>query len=462
MIAVGANDLRQKLETNIETLAQEYFLDDMTETIGEDDIDAWKLTLGTMNHLAGGNMMLVGEPGTGKTTFANTIAAVNTGLPLDLYAKTQIQGHPDVTKEDILARPDIGTLLYDGDEDVVFQNTVYMPEVTVDEMNRMPEGKQSIMQEYIRTGIVGHLNKVYSREQDVPFAATVNHPDGGTYNMTPPIRDRFDISLEFTHGHGHYQEIIDDFAQNLEDDLMFPDATEEVLAYLEQKDVSPDEKETFLDEVRDEFDDAFREHGFEPFSDDEREALMAYADEIEFTQNARSFLNFMYDEINLSSDGNAKRRSDEITEQLHDDMLGFTKIENGMSARRYDAVETFAKLTAFYNADDAVELDHVRTVAPYTLAHALDFTNDYASQHEGQARLDGEREEMDLSRRLVTDIKDHYDDHREDIKAINTYSAGGDLTDAEEERIEQIATGHAYDHPYMQQLQQEVQDQYDR
>lgn len=45
---------------------------------------------------------------TGKTTFANTIAASLTGLPVDLYAKIQIQGHPNVTNEDILARPDIG------------------------------------------------------------------------------------------------------------------------------------------------------------------------------------------------------------------------------------------------------------------------------------------------------------------------------------------------------------------
>jgi MoxR-like ATPase len=118
----------------------------------------------------------------------------------------------------MLAHPHVGTLTTAGREEVVWQNSLFLPQILIDEFNRLPEGKQSILQEFVRTGSVSHLNEVFSRE-DVAFAATVNEDDRGTYAVTPPNRDRFDVSIEFTHGAGWLQEHVERAGRNVRRDL---------------------------------------------------------------------------------------------------------------------------------------------------------------------------------------------------------------------------------------------------
>lgn len=454
-----SGDVREKFRNNVETIGSQYFVDPVEEDVGGETVQYWKTALGTMNYLSDGNMLLVGEPGTGKTTFANLVASVNSGLPFDLFANTQIQGHPDQTKQEMLSRAHIGKLANEGEEEVIWQNTVYMPQILIDEFNRMPEGKQSIVQEYIRTGTLSHLNDVFYREDGLPFAATANHADGGTYTITPPNLDRFDVSLEFTHGYGHHQSYVQEFSELIEDDLVEPELTQDILETLKDEDLSYEEKVSCVEDQRADLYDTCIEDGsvdIAPFSPEEKAAFQADVDALDKTGDAQEFLEFLYDEINVSADGNYKRRSDTVDRAHHDSDLAFSSTENGMSARRYRSIEEFAKMTAFYLGDDEVDIDHVEAVAPYCLAHAVEFTSDYRAGFETQTRLNGEREEMDLARRLVDEVKENYREMRSDLQLMQKIRDGADLSDDQQEAADRIFSGPDPDHPHYSVMREQA------
>lgn len=458
---MSGDELREKLRGNVATMGERYFVDPDAESVGPTTVDHWKLVLGSFAYLSKGNVLLVGEPGTGKTTFANLVGAALSGLPFDLFTRTQIQGHPDQTKEEMLARAHVGKLTVEGREEVVWQHSVYMPLVLIDEFNRLPEGKQSIVQEFIRTGTLGHLNEVFHRGA-LPFAATVNEADRGTYAITPPNLDRFDVSLEFTHGVGWLQEHVERAWDNLRADLGDPGTTTRLLRRL-RANVDEDDESLLahVDAVRAERRDSLASLGLDPFSPEEEAGFLEAVEAIELSPDAKEFVEFLYDEVNLSSTLNHKRRSDDPAVGSHDQGLAYSKVENGISARRRRAIEDYARMTAFYVGSDVAERDHVRAVAPYCLAHTLEFTDDFRAEHATARRERGEREDAHLTRTLLRSVEDNYDDLSETIRLLNAVVRGAELTEEERDRVERLLYGSPEpDHPHVKVWVEKAEDRY--
>ena len=82
------SELRRKLRANVRSLGERYFIDATEEQVGAETVEHWKLTLGAITYLSARNVLLVGEPGTSKTTFASVVGAALSGLPFDLLART--------------------------------------------------------------------------------------------------------------------------------------------------------------------------------------------------------------------------------------------------------------------------------------------------------------------------------------------------------------------------------------
>src|SRR5574341_1093670 len=186
----------KKLDETVKIIGSKYFIDPSHEEVGTQKVEFWKILMGVFSYLGNKNSLLLGNPGSGKTTYSGVISSVMSGLPYDLFDKEKIQGHPDQTKDTMLARADLGRIAEEG---VVWQAPLYMPSLTLDELNRLPPGKQSIFLEYIRTGAVEHLGKLFTR-QKIPIFATMNYNGTGTYPVPAPSLDRFDVSLEFEAG----------------------------------------------------------------------------------------------------------------------------------------------------------------------------------------------------------------------------------------------------------------------
>jgi hypothetical protein len=98
--------------------------------------------------------------------------------------------------------------------------------------------------------------------------------------------------------------------------------------------------------------------------------------------------------------------------------------------------------------DKEVDFEHVWAIAPYVLSHRLEFTNDYKATYAQQKRLRGEREEMDLTRRLLDEIKQNYDNVSYDIKLLDAFLSGN-LESRRYREVEKVLNGPEPDHPLL-------------
>ena len=195
----------EKVRKNVNAIAQNYFIDTEFDMVGRREVDPWKVIMASMSYMGRKNLVAVGDWGGGKTTMSQIISSVYSGLPMSLYAALQLQGHPDQTRDSMMSRLDIHETMTKG-EKVIWQPTVLLPSVTLDEFNWLPAGKMSTVQEWIRNGLIEAYGEVWSGvdydgegigPSKIPFTATVNFNGDGSYHMPPKMWDRFDLSLEF-------------------------------------------------------------------------------------------------------------------------------------------------------------------------------------------------------------------------------------------------------------------------
>ena len=141
-----------------------------------------------------GKELIIGEPGLGKTTSAEFVCSLIYQFPLGVIWGSEVSGHPEQTEEKIVGRPDLGKLNR-GEEDVVWTNFSQIPVKIVDEINRLPETKQSMILDGVDRGNWEYLNEMIINDEYCLFA-TANYQDGGTNTIIAPLVDRFDVMVE--------------------------------------------------------------------------------------------------------------------------------------------------------------------------------------------------------------------------------------------------------------------------
>src|SRR4029434_4388801 len=155
------------------------------------------LLLSLLTALLGGKALIIGEPGLGKTTAAEYVCALIYGFPLGVIWSSVVAGHPEQTEEKIIGRPNLGRL-NQGQEVVVWSYFARLPVKIVDEMNRLPETKQSLILDVVERGKWEYLNQGLINDEFCLFA-TANYQDQGTNTLVPPLLDRFDVVVESKH-----------------------------------------------------------------------------------------------------------------------------------------------------------------------------------------------------------------------------------------------------------------------
>src|SRR5690554_4149636 len=144
--------------------------------------------------IAGGNVLLEGVPGVGKTRMVRTLGRVF-GLPFSRIQFTPDLMPADVTGTNIIVRDDKGNSKFEFQKGPIFSNIIL-----ADEINRATPKTQSALLEAMQEHTVTVMG--VSRKLDEPFfvLATQNPIEqDGTYPLPEAQMDRFMFKLLVTY-----------------------------------------------------------------------------------------------------------------------------------------------------------------------------------------------------------------------------------------------------------------------
>src|SRR3989338_3535145 len=144
-----------------------------------------------------GTMLITGAPGIGKTTGAEFAGHFFTNTPLDEILAAEIQGHPQLTEEKMVAAFDLGKLVSSGERVVIPNRFLECPVKILDEGNRTPPDVLSIIMRLVDTGKAVYGGQLLTANPG-PLFVTANYADEGTFHFTPPFLDRFDVAVMVT------------------------------------------------------------------------------------------------------------------------------------------------------------------------------------------------------------------------------------------------------------------------
>ena len=119
------------------------------------------------------------------------------------------------------------------------------------------------------------------------------------------------------------------------------------------------------------------------------------------------FLQTFMAEVDFSRKYGRKRAVEPISDDTHDQNYAGIHVLSTFSPRSVMAANAYARGLAWF-LGEPLQLDHVRYVLPHIFATKAVFTNDYINKWGNAAREEGECQSLDLSRRLVGEVYDRY------------------------------------------------------
>jgi len=163
--------------------------DPFTDIIGQDDVKSQLKSALLMDR----HVIIVGQPGIGKTTLAKNVAKL---LGKDKFVR--IQGSPDLTVEDLLGDIDPIKAMKFGPLSVeAFQKgKIFKADKGIlffDELNRCPEKLQNALLQVLEEGKATIGSYDVDFDIDFIFIGTMNPEDSSTERLSDVLLDRFDI-----------------------------------------------------------------------------------------------------------------------------------------------------------------------------------------------------------------------------------------------------------------------------
>lgn len=404
-----------KLRENIKITGDRYFVDNSELKLSSKSLNNFKLSMLWLSVLMSKNVLLVGEPGFGKTTATKVVLSAYSGLPFSLYESAQLQGHPEQVEEKLIGRPDYSKLT--TEEAVIWNKAIFLPGIIADEFNRLPAGKHAILLNSVETGRFNYLNEVLYLGQK-PFFATANNQDAGTSEIMLPMLDRFAFVLEFGYIGAILQNDIREAYASIKRELSDETLTDRIINSLLDKKMSVRDKMSQLEQYAYGFSETLNNYGLQSLNVSDQSELLQNINFIELSPEAKIFLECINAELNTTTKYGIKRSSDLLDDSTHAKNLASTNTYTGFSPRAISAIEDLSKGMAILLGDSKVTKEHINAVAPYVMAHRLLFTEDFIAQNENAKRDDGEMKGIYLSKKILAGIEANYSSTVQDIGLI--------------------------------------------
>ncbi len=378
-------DLRAKAIQIYEFIRDHLYLNRPDLTVGGESFNT-ALLMSLLVGLCRGKALIIGEPGLGKTTSVEYTGALLYRIPLGTLWRGEVSGHPEQTEEKIIGRPDLGRLNL-GEEVVVWSHFTLLPVKIVDEINRLPETKQSMILNGVDRGHWEYLNDAVLNREYCLFA-TANYQDKGTNTIIAPLLDRFDVMVESRHPGANLAGLLgangDDHGKTLCHGPL-EKAFQEVLGQR----IPYEARMEKLDELSDQFGEALsKEAGIPSFSRTERRVVLDKTNQIPFDADFNAFLRVVIAELSFCHHYGQKRSGETCEEGCHFTGYLCRRIKNCLSNRFPKSTRRIAGALAWLLGDQTVGLQHLAAVLPFTLAHRIQWKDPVVAESEKELRID--------------------------------------------------------------------------
>ena len=366
------------------------------------------ILFGLLSGLNGGKELIIGEPGLGKTTSAEYVGSIVYRYPLGVVWGSEVSGHPEQTEEKIIGRPDLGEL-NKGREKVVWTNFAQIPVKIVDEINRLPETKQSMILNGVDRGNWEYLNEILINDEYSLFA-TANYQDRGTNTIIAPLIDRFDILVESSHPGPNIAFTIGKEVR-LNHPLRHPQLEKDLHQIL-REDKPDEEKMAMAEGICDFFGEYMKEDlGIQGPNKQERRQIKEEMGKIDFDLDANAFVRMVLAEFSFCHKYGQKRSVEVCEEGCHYTGYLCNHTKNCASNRLPMSIRNYSQALAWFQEDEEVDLEHVRLIIPYTLAHRTQWKDSYLSKKEGEGRNDPFQ--IYLAKEATEEVFQRYNEQRE-------------------------------------------------
>lgn len=439
--------MRQKVKDLYDVITSRFYLGDETLQVGEKSYEPVSL-LGLFTLILNGRELVFGEYGSGKTTSSERISSLLMGLPLQFVQATTIHGHPEQTEEKIKATLDLAALEREGDEVVKWKVTPFSPTIVIDEINRLPVGKQNMLLNEVDRNIWNYRGDTLFFKHDKSFFATINYQDTGATSLIPPMLDRFDVAVETGRLHPIRKRLI---RRGVKDEVLEDrEFSQKMVNYIVENAVSQNlyELTKYVNECRNEFrqklEERFIEEGFNLHIPklDELEKVREDIANTEVSDDVDLFLDYIGQEIHCqlglnkdSSKCSGCHYANYICSNLY-----------SISGRAEKSLLKYAKALAWLNNEE-VDLEHLLAIIPYVLWHRSAVNDELLSRIR-----DVEKESSDkvyAVEEIVNSAKDRWYEHRDyQIEAYRSIQKG------EYSRAKEVAE--KINHPFFKSLVREL------
>jgi len=257
-----------------------------------------------------------------------------------------IRGHPQLTEEKLVGTLKLGKLMKDGEEEVIWRDFVNNFWKIIDEVNRLTPYAQDILLSLLAEGTVKYYDSVTNISKYCLYA-TINPQDVGTFELSEPFLDRFGISIPISMPASHDLQLI-----------------------LSGK----DEKYSGYDELI---------QVPKILTIDELMEIWYYVNRIPLDSEVNNYIHAIIREFTLCArvnKGNTDnlKPSTGLCSGCHFNTVQnvCNKIDSILSVRVAKDLLRYSKALAWLLGLDQLDINLVNTIAPYVIAHRVNFTRD--------------------------------------------------------------------------------------
>jgi len=413
-------DVRRRMHEIYRYIAEELYRVREDLEIGEHHYSS-QLLFSLLGFVLRAPVFLVGDYGQGKTALAELVGSILGGLPYPAVRFAVLRGSPEITEDKIIGLVDLGKL-QTGIVEVIWSPFVRVPVKIVDEITRIPEIKQAILLEGVRTGQWQIYGRVFRNGERSPLFGTANFDSvAGTFELVPALQDRFSIGLatEYPGVEACLDLVVSGDLEDRAEKIGLAAYAEEAIRVLSSRRFDAD----LLDGLQARFKHHLVTRGIPTLSDQEISQAEEEIRRLGFSGDALLFIRFLISALNACPKAGQKRGEQfgEHQGECPTDCKFYGSpcswVLGGGSRRVEKALGEFARAVAWFRGAPAVSTEDIAVVAPFVIWHRRAFSR----QLMRKARLGSRRGypmKLEAAFHFVGRILEEYQEQQDLLRRI--------------------------------------------